>query len=85
MDKRCTDRSVRGIGLLRERLESRLLFMLLDLSQGAVSVLSADRLIGLRGADAPRTSLFCHASEPKHETYCDVRSGSVACGKTTRS
>ncbi len=45
-------------GFLLERLESRLLFMLLDRSRGAVSVLSADRLIGLRGADAPRTSLL---------------------------
>ncbi len=44
---------------------------------GCFSVLSADRLIGLRGADAPRTSLLCRASEPKHETYCDVRPGSV--------
>ncbi len=69
--------SVRGIGVLRERLESRLLFILLDRPQGAVSVLSADRLIGLRGADAPRTSMLCHASEPKHETYCDVRPGTV--------
>ncbi len=42
---------------------------------GCFSVLSSDR--SLRGADAPRTSLFCHASEPKHETYCDVRPGSV--------
>ncbi len=32
--------------------------MLLDRSRGAVSVLSADRLIGLRGADAPRISLL---------------------------
>ncbi len=51
--------------------------MLLDRSWGAVSVLSADRLIGLRGADAPRTSMLCRASEPKHEMYCDVRPGSV--------
>ncbi len=40
---------------------------------GCISVLSADRLIGLRGADAPRTSLLCRTSEPKHEIYCDVR------------
>ncbi len=51
--------------------------MLLDRSRGAVSVLPADRLIGLRGAYAPRTSLLCCASEPKHETYCEVRPGSV--------
>ncbi len=63
--------------MLQERLESRLLFMLLDHSRGAVSVLSADRLIDLLGAEAPRTSMMCHASEPKHETYCDVRPGSV--------
>ncbi len=44
---------------------------------GCFSVLSADRLIGLRGADAHRTSLLCCATEPKHETYCDVRPGSV--------
>ncbi len=41
------------------------------------SVLSADRLIGLHGADAPRTSLLYCASEPNHETYCDVRPRSV--------
>ncbi len=41
---------------------------------GCFTVLSADQLIGLC---APRTSLMCHASEPKHETYCDVRPGSV--------
>ncbi len=35
--------------------------MLMDRSRGAVSVLSADRLIGLRGADAPRTSPLCRA------------------------
>ncbi len=63
--------------VLWERLESRLLFMLLDRSRGAVSVLSADRLIRLRDADAPRTSMLCRASEPKHVTYCDVRPGSV--------
>ncbi len=45
MDRRCTDRSVRGIGVPRERLESRLLLMLLGRSLGAVSVLSADRLM----------------------------------------
>ncbi len=72
MDRRCMDQSV-----LWERLESRLLFMHLDRSRGAIRVLSADRLIGLRGADAPRTSILCRASEPKHETYCDVRPGSV--------
>ncbi len=54
-----------------------MLFMLLDRSQGAVSVLSVDRLISLRGDNAPRTSLLCRANEPKHETYCDVRPGSV--------
>ncbi len=63
--------------MLQERLESRLLFMLLDHSRGAVSVLSADRLIDLLGAEAPRTSMMCHASEPKLETYCNVRPGSV--------
>ncbi len=42
--------------------------MILDHSRGAVSVLSADRLVGLHGADAPRTSMLCHVSEPKHET-----------------
>ncbi len=52
--------------------EKQTVFMLLDRSRGA-----ADRLIGLRGADALRTSLLCRASEPKHETYCDVRPGSV--------
>ncbi len=36
MDQRCADRSVRGIGVLRERLESRWLFMLLDRSRGAL-------------------------------------------------
>ncbi len=36
MDRRCADRSVRGIGVLRERLESRRLFILLDLSHGAL-------------------------------------------------
>ncbi len=74
MDRHRMDRSVQGIGVLREQLESRLLFMLLDRSQGALVCCLA---IGLRGADAPRTSLFCRASEPKHETYCDVRPGSV--------
>ncbi len=44
---------------------------------GCFSVLSADRLTGLRCADAPRTSLLCHAIEPKHETYYDARPGSV--------
>ncbi len=77
MDRRCMDQSVRGIRVLRERLESRLLFMHLDRSRGAIRVLSADQLIGLHGADAPRTSILCRASEPKHETYCDVRPGSV--------
>ncbi len=38
---------------------------------------SINWLIGLHGADAPRTSLLCHASEPKYETYCDIRPGSV--------
>ncbi len=51
--------------------------MLLDRTRCAVSVLPADPLIGLHGADAPRTSMLCCASEPKHETYCDVRPGSV--------
>ncbi len=41
---------------------------------GCFTVLSADRLIG---ADAPRTHMLCRASEPKHETYCDVRPGSI--------
>ncbi len=36
MDRRCADRSVRGIGVLRERLESRRLFMLLDRSRCAL-------------------------------------------------
>ncbi len=44
---------------------------------GCFRVLSTDRLISLCGDDAPRTSLLCRASEPKHETYCDVRPGSV--------
>ncbi len=55
---------------------------------GCFSVLSADRLIGLRGVDAPRTSMLCRASEPKHETYCDGRPGSIgslACRKATGS
>ncbi len=39
MDRRYADRSVRGIGVLRERLESWRLFMLLDRSRGALSVL----------------------------------------------
>ncbi len=40
-------------------------------------VLSADRLIGLRGTDAPQTSMLYLANEPKHEMYCDVRPGSL--------
>ncbi len=44
---------------------------------GCFSVLSANRLIGLRGSDAPRISLLCHAGEPNHEKYCEVRPGSV--------
>ncbi len=51
--------------------------MLLDHSRGAVSVLSADRLIGLHGAGAPRSSILCRATEPKHKMYCDVRLGTV--------
>ncbi len=54
MDRRCADRSVRGIGVLRERLESRQLFMLLDRSSGALVCCVP---IGLHGADALRTSL----------------------------
>ncbi len=42
-----------GIGVLRERLESRRLFMLLDRSHSA--------LVCCGGADAPRTSLLCLA------------------------
>ncbi len=68
---------VRGIRVMREQMESRLVFMLLDRSRGVVSVLSPNRLIGLRGTDAPRTSMLCRVREPKHETYCDVRPGSV--------
>ncbi len=60
--------------VLRERLDCSLCFWI---ALGCFSVLSADRLIGLRGADAPRTSLLCRTSEPKHEMYCDVRPGSV--------
>ncbi len=51
-----------GIGVLRERLESRLLFMLLDRSHGAlVCCVPIDRSVCLRGADAPQTSLLCLA------------------------
>ncbi len=43
MDRCCTDRPVWGIGVLRERLESKLLFMVLDRSRGAlVCCLSID-------------------------------------------
>ncbi len=56
MDRRCVNHSVRGIGVLRERLESRRLFMLLDLSRGALVCCAP---IVLRGADALRTSLLC--------------------------
>ncbi len=56
MDRRCADHSVRGIGVLRERLESRRLFMLLDRSRGALVCCVP---IVLRGANAPRTSLLC--------------------------
>ncbi len=44
-----------GIGVLRERLESRWLFMLLDRSRGALVCCVP---IGLRGDDALRTSLL---------------------------
>ncbi len=50
------DRLVRGIGVLRERLESRWLFIILDRSRGALVCCVP---IGLRGADALRTSLLC--------------------------
>ncbi len=49
MDRRCADHSVRGIGVLREQLESRRLFMLLDRSRGALVCCVP---IGLCGADA---------------------------------
>ncbi len=65
---------MRGIGCCRSDWTALYAFGSLS---GCFSVLSADRLIGLRGADAPRTSLLCRASEPKHEMYCDVRPGSV--------
>ncbi len=74
MDWHCTDRSVRGIRCCGSDWKAD---CSLDRSRGAVSVLSSDRLIGLCGTDAPRTSQLCRASEPKHEKYCDVRPGSV--------
>ncbi len=62
MDRRCAEHSVRGIGVLRERLDSRRLFMLLDRSRCAlVCCVPIDRSICLRGADALRTSLLCLA------------------------
>ncbi len=73
MDRRYTVWSVQGIGVLRERLKNRLLFMLSE----CFNVLSANRLTGLRGTNTPRISLLCRASEPKHEMDCDVRPGSV--------
>ncbi len=74
MDLRCADRSVRGIGVLRERLESRWLFMLLDRSRGAlVCCVPIDRsvCVALMHFEQVCYVLRCHgrASEMKHETY----------------
>ncbi len=69
MDRRYADRSVRGIGVLRERLESWRLFMLLDRSRGALVCCVP---IDLRGA-MHLEQVCCvwryRASETKHETY----------------
>ncbi len=75
MDRHCTDRC-EASGAVGATGKQTALYAFGSLS-GCFSVMSADRLISLRGSDTPRTSLLCHASEPKHETYCDVRPGSV--------
>ncbi len=74
MDRRCAYRSVRGIGVLRERLESRRLFMLLDRSCGAlVCCVPIDRSVCV--APMYLEQVCCvwrcrgRAGETKHETY----------------
>ncbi len=66
MDRRYADRSVRGIGVLWERLESWRLFMLLDRSRGALVCCVP---IALSGAMHLEQSVVFGASETKHETY----------------
>ncbi len=58
MDRRYADRSVRGIGVLRERLERLTALYAFGSLSRCFSVLCADRSAW---RDAPRTSLLCLA------------------------
>ncbi len=69
MDRRYADRSVRGIGVLRERLESWRLFMLLDRSRGALVCCVPIGLRGVMHLEQVCCVWRCRASETKHETY----------------
>ncbi len=71
MEQRCVDRSVHGIGVLRERLESRRLFMLLDHSCGAlVCCVPINRSVCMALMHLEQVCCFwrchCRASEMKH-------------------
>ncbi len=74
MDRHCADRSVQGIGVLRERLESRRFFMLLDRSRGAlVCCVPIDRSVCVAPMHLEQACCVwrCRgrASEMKDETY----------------
>ncbi len=58
-----------GIGVLRERLESRRLFMLLDRSHGALVCCVPIDLSGAMHLKQVCYVWRCRASETKHETY----------------
>ncbi len=58
-----------GIGVLRERLESRRLFMLLDRSRGALVCCVPIDLRGAMHLEQVCCVWRCRASETKHETY----------------
>ncbi len=77
MDRHCTDRSVRGFGGAAGAIGKQIALYASGSLSGCCKCVVCRSIDRSAWREAPRTSMMCHASEPKHETYCDVRPGSV--------